>query len=968
MKKNYFMLVCLVLLSAISANAQVNSVADLFGKYKFTADVEFASEDFKTSYGNTLLGESDVTIEADAQYAGRIVGFAGSQQKLNIRAIDGNTIEMTNFNNPQLWNGLFMANGNADHPNGVFDGEWVSYPYNTDYYEYNPETKVITVPTFTVVTVSGQTVTVVATYKNAKLTYVGGDDEEGTSAFEWAGTHTLTAANVTAYDGKEYPVSFDVTIVKDAEEYFVTNVMGYDVTGLNNGGIAFTVAADGKSAQMATGTYLYGAYPDFIVIQDMNASSAPINLVLQEDGSVKVDDIYLQGLNYDTNKTTPLAFYQDVTIAAAGGSEPEASAFNWVGQHTVKVGSIESYNDKSYPTEFTMTVIEGDESLLVTEFFSTDVTELNYGGIAFTVAEDGKSAEMKSASFVGGAHPDYLVIYDMNTQENPIRFVLNADGSVAIDNFCVKNYNFDTYEETLAALFKDVTIPAAGGEVVEPEEPETSAFDWAGTYTFSGTPGEGSGELPSTFEVVVTYYEANEYQDASYCITSFMGNDVNSINYGGIKLTIADDGKSATLANGNVQSYGGGNFLKLFDGNGTANPIAITLNDDGTLSMADFSLVSGAWGDNENNTFVGWYQNVTLTKGGEVVEPEEPETPAFDWAGTYTFNGTPNSMDDSEYPATFEVVVTYYEANEYQDASYCITSFMGNDVNSINYGGIELTIAEDGKSATLANGNVMSLGGGLFLKLFDVNATANPIAITLNEDGTLSMADFSVVMGPWDDNDNNTLVAWYQNAVLTKGGEVVEPEEPAGPQYRVKCDNGYLNVYSTYAYPTGPIGGVNVVEYAEDNNQIFTIEDAGNGNVYLKSVSGYYIYCQSWNVDGLADNKSALTFEETADGKFYIKCANGYFKVEYVSSTPVATIDGVKVDQPAVNGYFPYCDALIAAAALWSLEEVGGSTGIENVEGESGNVKGIYDLTGRRVEEITAPGIYVVNGKKVLVK
>jgi hypothetical protein len=44
-----------------------------------------------------------------------------------------------------------------------------------------------------------------------------------------------------------------------------------------------------------------------------------------------------------------------------------------------------------------------------------------------------------------------------------------------------------------------------------------------------------------------------------------------------------------------------------------------------------------------------------------------------------------------------------------------------------------------------------------------------------------------------------------------------------------------------------------------------------------------------------------------------------------------------------------------------------GTTGIENVEVEN-EVKAIYDLTGRRVEEITAPGIYVVNGKKVLVK
>lgn len=43
-------------------------------------------------------------------------------------------------------------------------------------------------------------------------------------------------------------------------------------------------------------------------------------------------------------------------------------------------------------------------------------------------------------------------------------------------------------------------------------------------------------------------------------------------------------------------------------------------------------------------------------------------------------------------------------------------------------------------------------------------------------------------------------------------------------------------------------------------------------------------------------------------------------------------------------------------------------TGIGEVKSENGEFKAIYDLTGRQINEITKAGIYIVNGKKVLVK
>ncbi|MBQ8695090.1 MAG: hypothetical protein IJ513_05535 [Bacteroidaceae bacterium] len=57
----------------------------------------------------------------------------------------------------------------------------------------------------------------------------------------------------------------------------------------------------------------------------------------------------------------------------------------------------------------------------------------------------------------------------------------------------------------------------------------------------------------------------------------------------------------------------------------------------------------------------------------------------------------------------------------------------------------------------------------------------------------------------------------------------------------------------------------------------------------------------------------------------------------------------------------------VAGLKTVTAYEFTGVTGIEKVEIRNEKSE-IYDLTGRRVENITAPGIYIVDGKKVLVK
>ena len=104
----------------------------------------------------------------------------------------------------------------------------------------------------------------------------------------------------------------------------------------------------------------------------------------------------------------------------------------------------------------------------------------------------------------------------------------------------------------------------------------------------------------------------------------------------------------------------------------------------------------------------------------------------------------------------------------------------------------------------------------------------------------------------------------------------------------------------------------------------------------------------------------------------YVLGNNGGVGLYKAQTTSVSTSGGnmnVFLNN-AGKAYLPASAVPAAAnnAASFSFRFGEGTTGVEEVKTENGNVKVIYDLTGRRVEAITAPGIYIVNGKKVLVK
>ncbi len=143
-----------------------------------------------------------------------------------------------------------------------------------------------------------------------------------------------------------------------------------------------------------------------------------------------------------------------------------------------------------------------------------------------------------------------------------------------------------------------------------------------------------------------------------------------------------------------------------------------------------------------------------------------------------------------------------------------------------------------------------------------------------------------------------------------------------------------------------------------------------NTGVILKNTGNYTFTLAPARISGVGTNLLAGTLTDTEiakeEGNSYYILADGDEGIGFYN--PVLGEDETKFNNAANKAYLVVPESVAPEVACYSFRFGEGTTGIENVTTENVNVTVIYDLTGRRVEAITAPGIYVVNGKKVLVK
>lgn len=158
----------------------------------------------------------------------------------------------------------------------------------------------------------------------------------------------------------------------------------------------------------------------------------------------------------------------------------------------------------------------------------------------------------------------------------------------------------------------------------------------------------------------------------------------------------------------------------------------------------------------------------------------------------------------------------------------------------------------------------------------------------------------------------------------------------------------------------------------------YIVTAANNNYVTLTQVTGALpantgiIYNGKWTEKGSAvsgeANVEGNLLEGTVDATNISKEAYVLAKVEGVVGFYKAAMNQEGGTAFLNNANKAYLPATAVPSNAKALKFNFDTTGVEGVKVETAGKKVIYDLSGRRVNEMAQPGIYIVNGKKVMVK
>ena len=392
---------------------------------------------------------------------------------------------------------------------------------------------------------------------------------------------------------------------------------------------------------------------------------------------------------------------------------------------------------------------------------------------------------------------------------------------------------------------------------------------------------------------------------------------------------------------------------------------------------------------------------VTVVANGNYFNIKINDTNKLNFSGGYTYGVYANYNNDDDGN---NLVIT--EAGDF-DPSEAISRLSG----------IESTItlpwttstpwsdAEGDLSSTVLNDNAMANGikfveseievGGPRTATVTFRYTSGDCALNirgvevLNQSGLAVAGDYHVGKAGGS-HENNV----YTVSVARAGTYTVRVYATFDGDNRANATNGNITVAFAAADAASFSHDVTfAAEYATlylgyqvaipEGVEAYVVESASDGYAHLVEIENAIPETTAVILKNVGD-KTAYRFDYSSENitEFTDNLLEGSIANSYVATDAYVLSSGAngiglygailnKLDDTAFlnnanKAYLPMQEG-VEGIKSYSFRFEGGTTGIENVEVEN-QVKAIYDLTGRRVEEITAPGIYIVNGKKVLVK
>lgn len=611
---------------------------------------------------------------------------------------------------------------------------------------------------------------------------------QASSITDLYGKWQFTATVETTEYGQQYADKFaaesEVVITKDPNGIYPAEISGF---------------AGG------TGTFNpYEFYADTQILYILNAPAVWTGLAMSfaEGGYPYGRDNYYGELEWtydDANKTITIP---DFTLV--GGMDHSAETAETVAKftnckmvlveaETIEIPSIAGdynfepnmkyvRNDSTFTYNFSLSLVATDETnkaydaTFTFEGYEPFNLPATFDGSRVTINFDSLFLDVENKYFFGVAKP---------AAEKTGAFTFNyaSENSLMLwDAIYVRQDSVWTETEVTDEETGEVKIEGkwnfpiiqklSSGYLVRESE-ATQGFSWAGTFDVTATDviianeelAATFGEWPTEFQIVI-----EEKTPGSFYITEFLGRDIYNATWGASAIQVAGDGKSATLdltqAWGQfyIEVFTGGEYLTMYDGMGEQTSLTFTLNDDGTITIDPFFLQKTIYDNSYAPQPVVFYQGMTAVKHVE----------KFNWFDTFTLTADVESLNGTTYPETF--VVRFGDVELYGTTySSMVAEFFGYDnLTSNNYGGNELTIAEDTQSATMPAG--IYAGGKYpnYFKIYDINGTTNALNFVVNEDGSISMDDF--IITTYDNNPDDWTApaveanaAKYTNVVLTRG-------------------------------------------------------------------------------------------------------------------------------------------------------------------------------------------------------